>query len=58
MSIKSIIKKMQNENGQALVDYGLIISLVVLVVITGLIAVAGGIENLYGIITGEFPVIN
>lgn len=45
----------KDEEGQGMVEYGLIIALVSIVVITALIALGGGLENVFEDITEELP---
>ena len=39
------------ESGQGMVEYGLIIALIAVVLITALTAMSGGLENIFGKIT-------
>lgn len=41
------------EEGQGMVEYGLIIALVAVVLIGALVALNGGLSNIFGRITGE-----
>lgn len=40
----------QNERGQAMVEYGLIIALVALIGVVGMVSVGGGVGGLYTVI--------
>ncbi len=51
--MKNWIRNLKNEAGQGMVEYGLIIALVAIVVIAALIALSGGLNNIFGQITTQ-----
>ena len=46
-------KFLMNEEGQGMVEYGLILALVAVVVIAALTALGGGINGIFGEVTDE-----
>jgi len=50
--LKKIMKRMKNnESGQGMVEYGLIIALIAVVLIVALTAMNGGLSSIFGQIT-------
>jgi pilus assembly protein Flp/PilA len=45
--------RINNEKGQGMVEYGLIIGLIAIVVIAALTAMGGGLKSVFNNITGE-----
>ena len=50
---KQLKEIVNNESGQGMVEYGLIIALVAVVAIIGLGALGGGLDGIFDNITGE-----
>ena len=50
--IKFLADHFHREDGQALVEYGLILALVALTALAGLAAMSGGVDGLYNVIRG------
>jgi pilus assembly protein Flp/PilA len=51
--LKKLMAKMQNEEGQGLIEYALIIVLVSIVVILALTAVGSGVNSVFENIAGQ-----
>lgn len=52
---KNLKAMMKNSKGQGMVEYGLIIGLVAVVVIGALIALGGGLDNIFQTINEQLP---
>lgn len=51
--MKKLINLFQDESGQGMVEYGLIIAVVALVVVVGLTALGGGLDGLFTKVNGK-----
>ena len=52
-ALRKLFVRVQDETGQALAEYGLIIALVAVAAIGALALLAGGIVNVFGDVEGE-----
>lgn len=52
-ALRRLVVRVQDEAGQALAEYGLIIALVAVAAIGALALLAGGIVNVFGDVEGE-----
>lgn len=50
---RKLIRRTRREDGQGLVEYGLIIGLVAIALIAALFALNGGLKNIFSSITGQ-----
>ena len=51
--MKKLFNLFQDESGQGMVEYGLIIAVVALVVVVGLTALGGGLDGLFKTVNGK-----
>ena len=52
-ALRKLYARVQDEAGQALAEYGLIIALVAVVLIAGLVLLAGGLTDVFTEVSGE-----
>ena len=52
-ALRNLIARVQDETGQALAEYGLIIALVAVAAIAALVVLAGGISDVLNSVSGQ-----
>ncbi len=55
MATRARVFRLRNEDGQALIEYALIVTLIVVVVLIVLIAMGNQLHNVYCNISGSLP---